>query len=334
MRNIAIRFQQLRHKHNYAIACPGQGFYRNGLLEINKKHESLFREYLEQIDETLGENFSKNLYAQDESIAKEWLGKTSNAQPAILASTYILSKIINKQYGIDLVGNSKYLLGHSLGEYTALLLSGILDFPTALKLVRKRGQLMVVYKLLLLPFRFIPYDRNKLRDSTTFDQVLSEAYDWGVVANINSINQIVISGENDRLIEFSNNLRKTLPKLRTIPLPVSIPFHNKILESIVPELSTIVYGKLHEQKIPIISNVDAKISTVSKETMSKTLQGNYQPVRWLESMQFLEKNSEDIDFVLSFGPGNVLHGINSKYKVKSIGVDDIDENAELFVSMR
>ena len=304
----------------YAITCPGQGFYRNGLLEFTKRHQHLYQKYLDEVDETLEEKFSKHLFAKEqESDAKQWLSKTSNAQPAMLASTYIILKLVEELYKISLVLDASYLMGHSLGEYTALVLSGIIDFATGLKLVRKRGQLMEeichgknygMIALLIKP-KFV-------------DEVTQLARQYNVLGNINSSYQIVISGEVDKLQNFIDKLKEfnKLALMKAVQLPVAIPFHSDILKPIVPELTLVLDGQLKSQKIPIISNLNGQVSTEAEVTVRNTLEANYQPVQWLKSMSFLEKS--DVNTVYNLGPGEAIHGINRKYKVNSISLDDVD----------
>lgn len=304
----------------YAITCPGQGFYRNGLLELTKTHKSLYQKYLQEIDDTLNENFSNHLFAKEQELdAKQWLNKTSNAQPAMLASTYIILKVVEKKCNVPLVLGASYLLGHSLGEYSALVLSGVIDFATGLKLVRKRGLLMEelchgknygMIALLIKP-KFI-------------NEVIQLAQEYNVLGNINSTFQVVISGEVNKLQKFIEKLKEVNKSalMKAVQLPVSIPFHSDILKPIVPELALVLEGKTKPQQIPIISNLNGEISEETDNTIHNILEANYQPVQWLKSMSLLEKS--DIDTVYNLGPGEAIHGINRKYKINSISLDDVD----------
>ncbi|EMG48568.1 fabD Malonyl CoA-acyl carrier protein transacylase [Candida maltosa Xu316] len=304
----------------YALAFPGQGIYKNGFLESVRHHQPLFQHYLDQIDETLNENFSSHLFANEsESDAKLWLGKTSNAQPATLASTYILLKLTEKLHNVSLVDNASFFLGHSLGEYTALVLSGIIDFSTGLKLVRKRGELMEElchggnYGMIAL-----------LVKPKFTDQVINSAQEHHVLGNINSPSQIVISGELTQLEKYIETLKKENKSalMRSVPLPVSIPFHTDILKPIVPELRGILTGKLNKQKTPIVSNLDGEPSYEAESTVEKLLDANYQPVQWLKSMNYLE--ASPVETVFNLGPGTTLQGINSRYKIESMNLDNTE----------
>ncbi|RCK62598.1 Malonyl CoA-acyl carrier protein transacylase [Candida viswanathii] len=309
----------------YAITCPGQGFYRNGLLEPVKHHRHLYQRYLEELDDTLQQDFSSRLFASErEQDAREWLGKTSNAQPAMLASAYILLKLVETQtHGVGFVLGASYLLGHSLGEYTALVLSGVVDFATGLKVVRKRGELME--ELCQGGRGGVEYGMVALLIKPKFvDDVVLLAREWNVLGNINSTFQIVVSGEVEKLHKFIDKLKEVnrLAVMKAVTLPVSIPFHSDILQPIVPELALLLEGQLKPQLIPIISNLNGEVSGDAETTVKNLLEANYQPVQWFKSMTFLEKSP--VETVFNLGPGEAIHGINRKYKINSVSLDDID----------
>ncbi|KAI5968222.1 hypothetical protein CANMA_002438 [Candida margitis] len=318
------RTQLLNNIKNYAITCPGQGIIRNGLLEENKGYRRLFKSYLDEIDAALGCNFSAYLFHRDvgDSETRKWLQQTSNAQPAILASTYITLKAFEKVYDVDFLKNAKFLLGHSLGEYTALTLSGILNISTAIQLVRERGVLMEeivrqtpgAFGMIALIIR-----------PEHVDDVIRLAADYNVLGNVNSKYQVVISGELEKLDAFVSMLRKVNKRmlLKAERLPVSIPFHSTMLKDIVPELRLIVEDKINTQRIPIISNLDGQVSTEPYTIVEKTLDANYKPVQWMKSMDTL--TAAGVDTVFNLGPGKVVNAINKRYDVKCIPIDNIEQ---------
>ncbi|KAI5954442.1 hypothetical protein KGF54_002217 [Candida jiufengensis] len=318
------RLQHLKSISSYAITFPGQGIVKNGLLEQNKQHLPIFQKYLDEVDEALNENFSKNLFFKDEEPGyfKTWFGKTSYAQPAILATSYILTKTFEELYDCKLIDNAKYLLGHSLGEYTALTLSGILDFQTALNLVRLRGELMQE----MCKDRSDAYGMIALMIRPEYvDDVIKLATEDEVIGNINAPTQIVISGEQIKMEEFISKLKKINNKLllKDIKLPVTVPFHNDILKYIVPELKDFLSKQpIGEQKVPIISNLDGEVSTDAKESIKKVLEANYQPVQWLKSITNLPVNE-----IYNIGPGPVLNTLNKKIdKTKqNTLIDDLND---------
>lgn len=305
----------------YAIACPGQGIVKDGLLAPYAKFHSHFKESLEIIDETLKEKLSEKLLNDTPGTGKEWLIHTSNAQPAILATTYIICEILNKEYGINLPQNDKveYLLGHSLGEYTAHLLGGTLDLAGAISLVRERGRLMEElitseeYCMVALMFK-----------PSFFNDILETSQREKVLANINSYQQIVLSGKSskiDEVVKLINSESKKI--LRAVKLPIRIPFHNSILQEI--ELLLFDFGSpLKDPSKPIVSNLTG---AVSDNAYASTIKANSQPVQWIKSIEYLLQNG--ITDVINLGPGDVLQGLNSKFKIRNHSIDGIEAMSKL-----
>ncbi|KAK6204603.1 malonyl CoA-acyl carrier protein transacylase [Scheffersomyces amazonensis] len=303
-------------KSPYALACPGQGFVRYGYLAPFANYMPTLQPYLDQLDEALNEKFSQHLLNTDKNTdTQSWIAKTSNAQPAILFTTFILNELIRHEYGIDLAKQATYLMGHSLGEYTALLLSGVLDLPSALKLVRKRGQLMES----LLPSKdqdqHLYGMRAYLFPESYFEAVRKIAEENNVLANLNHQQQIVCSGHVDELTKFGDVVRQNLSDIdiKEVPLEVNIPFHNQRLKPLVSELEDYVNQNitLGMQKVPIISNLTGRPSSSSETTLKNTLDDNCRPVQWVSSMQYLQQ--QGISTIVNMGPGYVLKSINSKY---------------------
>ncbi|CUM54715.1 uncharacterized protein AC631_04248 [Debaryomyces fabryi] len=305
----------------YAITCPGQGIIKDGLLVPYAKFQHHFQESLEIIDESLNEKFSEKLLNNQDGFGKQWLIHTSNAQPAILATTYIICEIVRKEYGIDLPRNEKvqFLLGHSLGEYTALLLSGVLDLTGAIKLVRERGRLMEElvssddYSMVALMFK-----------PSYFSEIMLKSKEMEVLANVNSYQQIVLSGKLskiDETIKAINNESKKI--LKTVKLPVKIPFHNSILHEIEPKLLQLA-TPIQKPTKPIISNLQGEVSA---DPLLSTIRANSQPVQWTKSMEYLVRNN--ITDIINLGPGDVLKGLNSKFKVRNHSVESVESMNEL-----
>lgn len=305
----------------YAITCPGQGIIKDGLLVPYAKFQHHFQESLEIIDESLNEKFSEKLLNNQDGFGKQWLIHTSNAQPAILATTYIICEIVRKEYGIDLPRNEKvqFLLGHSLGEYTALLLSGVLDLTGAIKLVRERGRLMEElvssddYSMVALMFK-----------PSYFSEIMLKSKEMEVLANVNSYQQIVLSGKLskiDETIKAINNESKKI--LKTVKLPVKIPFHNSILHEIEPKLLQLA-TPIQKPTKPIISNLQGEVSA---DPLLSTIRANSQAVQWTKSMEYLVRNN--ITDIINLGPGDVLKGLNSKFKVRNHSVESVESMNEL-----
>lgn len=306
---------------SYAVTCPGQGIVRSSILAPYMKHLHLIQNDINIINDSLQEKFVQKLLVNDDN----WLLKTSNSQPAILVATYLTHILIEKVYGVDLVKGCKFVLGHSLGEYTSLLLTGVLDLPTAVALVRKRGQLMeelVGNDYGMVAILFKPNNFNKIIDQLPSD----------IVGNINSLLQIILSGKLAHLqlvIDQLNQESKLI--LKSVKLPVQIPFHSPVLSPVASKLSIDNYNV---QSKPIISNLTATPSSESETSIKNTLNANYQPVQWKRSMEFLQ--SENVSHLINLGPGNVLAGLNKGYKIENVNLDlpdswnQIEQFPELF----
>lgn len=298
----------LKSLGRYAITCPGQGIVRAGLVAPYTKYR--IKPYLDEIDAALGERFSQKLLDPQNS---EYLLRTSNAQPAILATTYIITKALGEHFGELILDRCSFICGHSLGEYTAMFLSGMTDLATAVKLVRVRGQLMEQlvgkgYGMKALLFK-----------PDNFDLVVDLAQRMGVLANINLENQVVLLGkltELDKCIEQINKPKKVV--LRAVQLPVLIPFHSEALAGVGDQLRPLMVAA-QEQKIPLISNISGLPLTEAETTLEGALACNDSPVRWTDTMRYLE--SHEVENVINLGPGDVLQGLGKRYKFNNISVD-------------
>ncbi|KAL7664461.1 [acyl-carrier-protein] S-malonyltransferase [[Candida] zeylanoides] len=266
--------------------------------------------------DVLGQAFTDNLFGSQ----TKWLQATSNAQPAILTTSYCIYLILRRKFGLDLMHHPKvkYVLGHSLGEYSALVINGQLDFAFALQLVATRGRLMEEfvgngqYAMKAVLFR-----------SSAFETLVHESAQAGLLANINSRNQIVLSGLERDIDSFVSANRKAKRVLKVVTLPVRVPFHNKILSTIEPALYQMCAAntnRIHQGKIPMISNLTGK---PAEDAIANTLSANNKPVQWVSSMDFLVKNG--VTNVVNLGPGSILQGINSKWAVSNHSVDSPEE---------
>lgn len=305
-----------------AVACPGQGIITRGCLSGVRKHQQIFQQTLDCVDLVFGEKVSRILLETPSSVPDPWSLSTANAQPAIVASTYVLVQILRDLHGIDLTSDHRvsFYLGHSLGEYTALLLSGVLTLPQALHVVRERGLMMEelvkerVYEMRVLVFR-----------PSAYSHVYGVTSRRGVLACANNGSQILISGDPkvlDSVVAELNSPRKTI--LKQVTLPVTIPFHNEILGAIEPSLKELVKDKNPPTK-PIISNYTGRVS--EGDAYENTVRCNSVPVQWKTSMEFLETSGAE--GIVSLGPGNAVDVINSKFSIANYPVKTVEDMASL-----
>ena len=279
-----------------AFLFPGQGSQFAGMGKSLAENFEVARQCFEQADDALGFSLSHLCF---EGPAED-LKLTENTQPALLAVSVAAWHVLRVE-----AGEPDYVAGHSLGEYSALVAAGSLDFADALRTVRKRGKYMqeavpegvgAMAALLKLP-------------DGALDGLLAEAAQGEIVtvANINSPDQIVIAG-NRGAVERAMELAKAAGAKRVVPLPVSAPFHCPLMkpaqERLKADLDAVTFRDLD---IPLVNNWQA----VEVRSGAEAREGLYQqvpnPVRWVESMERLAEAGVDRWFEV--GAGSVLCGL-------------------------
>src|SRR5580692_3658645 len=279
-----------------AFLFPGQGSQFAGMGKSLAENFSAARECFEQADDALGFSLSKMCFEGPE----EDLKRTENQQPALLAVSMAAFAVLKVE-----AGEPEYVAGHSLGEYSALVAAGSLEFGEALRLVNKRGRYMqeavpagvgAMAALLRLP-------EGKL------DAVLAEAARGEVVtpAGFNSPDQVVISG-NRGAVERAMELAKAAGAKRAVLLPVSAPFHCPLMkpaqERLLPDLEATHFADL---RIPLITNWQAREIKTGDEAREGLYQQVPNPVRWTDTIQYLAANGVERWF--EAGAGAVLSGL-------------------------
>ena len=284
-----------------SIIFPGQGSQHVGMCKNWFENFKEVKKIFDEADKILNEPLSNIIFNGPD----EELTKTNNAQPAILISSIAILEVIKSQKKIKLNDFCKFLAGHSLGEYTALYASGVLNFESVLKLVKFRGNLMSKSdksgegKMVAIIGLKISEIEKMLKN---FDKK-------GVceIANDNSEGQVVISGDKDAVNSFKSFAKSSGAKL-TIDLNVSAPFHCKLMEEAAIKINSEINKTLfNEFKIPVISNVEAIPCIDVSEFKSLLSKQITMTVKWRETILFME--SEGVKRIFEVGPGNVLSGL-------------------------
>lgn len=224
------------------------------------------------------------------------LERTANAQPAILATSIAAHRAFLAQ---GVTADDPILIGHSLGEFTALVAGGALDFGDALRLVRKRGELMEATDASGGMAAVLGLDVD----------VVAKAIDGTgiVVANDNAPGQIVVSGPLANMATAADALKAAGAK-RVIPLKVSGAFHSPAMRAVAPGLAAAIRATpFHQLKYPVIANVDAEVHTNSNDFVTLLETQVHSPVQWTASVR--RAAGEGATTFIEFGNGNVLSGL-------------------------
>lgn len=280
-----------------AFLFPGQGSQFPGMGKDLADNFAVAKQTMQEADDALG--FSLSLLCYEGS--EEELKKTENTQPALVATSVAAYRVLEE------LGAPKpdYVAGHSLGEYSALVAAGALQFTDALRLVRKRGQYMqeavpagvgAMAAILKLP-------------EGALEKVLAEAAQGEIVtaANLNSPDQIVIAGHK-AAVERAMELAKAAGAKRCVPLPVSAPFHCPLMRPAQERLKTDLEAtSFADLQIPLVNNWAASIVRQGAEARVGLVEQVPNPVRWVESVQKLE--AEAVGRAIEVGAGKVLCGL-------------------------
>ncbi|MCS7024479.1 MAG: ACP S-malonyltransferase [Bryobacteraceae bacterium] len=279
-----------------AFLFPGQGSQFAGMGKSLFDHYPRARETFEQADQVLGFALSKLCFEGPEEALKQ----TENTQPALLTVSVAAWRVLDeKGFRAD------YVAGHSLGEYSALVAAGALDFADAVRLVRKRGQYMqqatppgvgAMAALLKLPL-------------DQLDSILAQAAQGEVVtaANLNSPDQVVIAGHAGAVARASE-LAKAAGAKRAVPLPVSAPFHCPLMKPAQERLAVDLEATtFRDPSPPLINNWQAHLITTAEQARRGLIEQVPNPVRWTDSVRLMAELG--VRRAVEVGPGAVLSGL-------------------------
>lgn len=282
----------------FGFVFPGQGSQRVGMGRAWAEQFTTAREAFDEADDVLGYSISRLCWEGPE----EELILTANTQPAILATSVAILRVLNHDGASPAV-----VAGHSLGEYSALVAAGTLSYADALRLVRARGELMQ---------QAVPVGVGAMAAILGLDQVaVNEIVEVSgdedqicTVANFNSPQQTVIAGHTEA-VEAAMEEAKHQGARRAIRLPVSAPFHSPLMrparEGLEPLLQEVEFA---DPRMPVVTNIDAvavETGDAAREALIRQVDG---PVRWVESVRFIVDELR-VERLVEVGPGNVLSGL-------------------------
>jgi [acyl-carrier-protein] S-malonyltransferase len=274
-----------------AWVFPGQGSQRVGMGRELAANDPRAAETFEVADKTLGFPLSDIIFGGPDEV----LQQTPMQQPAILTVSVAFLRVLQAR---DLLPGPAFVAGHSLGEYAALVAARALDFRDALRLVRRRGELMqrhgagAMAALLGLPR----------------GAVVEIAAETGVeVANFNAPDQITVSGRRESVNQAVVLARDRGAK-RAIVLPVSAAFHSSLMAPVVDEMRSAIENVLFRSPdVPLVGNVDARVLSAPDELRQELLDQICAPVQWVDSVRVMSEAGVTTFFEI--GPGKVLSGL-------------------------
>jgi [acyl-carrier-protein] S-malonyltransferase len=298
-----------------AFVFPGQGSQKVGMGLDLYQNSPAAREVFEECDRALDFPFSQLCFQGPE----EELQQTIHAQPAIVAtSVACLRAAAELHSGFQ----PSLLAGHSLGEYTALVAAGVLEFSDGIRLVRERGRLMHQAGVQQ------PGGMAAIigLDESSLTQLCQEA---GVeIANINSPNQIVISGALEALNQAMQLARSQ--GARVVPLEVSGAFHSQLMKAAADELARIISElPFRAPEVPIVVNTTAQPATTAQEIKEELAQQLLHCVRWRHSVQYMIDHG--VSTFIEIGPGSVLAGLIKRIDkgVQILNISDMSSMSAL-----
>jgi [acyl-carrier-protein] S-malonyltransferase len=298
-----------------AFLFPGQGSQSVGMGKDIVEEYPVASKIFDIASEVLGFDIKKMIFEGDEQTLKA----TENTQPSVLTVSIAIFEALKKE-GLK----ADVMAGLSLGEYTALVASGALDFSRAVSLVRKRG----IFMEEAVPSGVGGMAAIIALDSDEVSEVCRAVKDIGIVepANYNCPGQIVISGEV-KALEKACTLAKEKGAKRAIILPVSGPFHSRMLKPAGERLANIINDiSFSDLGIPVISNVTAEYIKDKDNIKDLLIRQVSSPVKWEQSIRRMI--ADGVDTFIEIGPGKALSGFVKKID-KAANVYNVENIEEL-----
>ncbi|KOE80357.1 ACP S-malonyltransferase [Vibrio aestuarianus] len=300
----------------FAIVFPGQGSQTVGMLADLGQQYDVVQQTFAEASEVLG----YDLWALVQNGPAEDLNQTFRTQPALLAASVAIWRVW-QSLGL---AQPTLLAGHSLGEYSALVCAGVIDFKQAIKLVELRGQLMQ---------EAVPAGVGAMSaiiglDDEAIAKACEAAAQGEVVSpvNFNSPGQVVIAGNKDA-VERAGALCKEAGAKRALPLPVSVPSHCALMKPAAEKLAVALESiEFNAPQIPVINNVDVATETAPEKIKDALVRQLHSPVRWTEGVQLMSE--QGIEKLLEVGPGKVLTGLTKRI-VKTLEAAAVNDTASL-----
>ena len=287
-----------------AFVFPGQGSQAVGMGRSLAEAFHAARDLFEEVDETLSQRLSRLMFEGPERD----LTLTENAQPALLAASLAVIRVLEAEGGLVLGRHVAYVAGHSLGEYSALAAARGVTVADAVRLVKLRGRTMQ---------RAVPLGEGAMAallgldveeaQAVVIEAVRSNPDEICAVANDNAPGQVVVSGHH-QAIERAIAIARERGARRSIILPVSAPFHSPLMAPVARVMAKALGGMaLRPLVVPMVANVSALATSDPAEVKHQLVGQVTAMVRWRECMQYLK--TAEVEEVAEIGTGRVLTGL-------------------------
>lgn len=308
----------------YAFVFPGQGSQFVGMGKELAQNFASAREVFQEVNEALDQDLFK-IMSEGPDVE---LTMTANTQPALMAFSMAVVRVLEKDFGINLKNKAAFVAGHSLGEYSAACAAGVFSLADTAKLLRIRGQAMQ---------NAVPFGKGGMaaviglsyKDVGALVEACTNGQDVCVAANDNSDGQVVLSGAMaaiDRAVEIAPEFGAR----KCVKLAVSAPFHSPMMAPAADAMArAFMEVESHDAQIPLIANVLAQPITDHKEIIKHLIEQVTGTVRWRETMNYLQE--QNVTDLVELGAGRVLSGIakRSNKEMNAISVGTTAEIEEL-----
>lgn len=310
----------------YAFVFPGQGSQFVGMGKELAENFASAREVFQEVNDALSQDLFKIMVDGPDSA----LTMTANTQPALMAFSMAVVRVLEKDFGIKLKEKAAFVAGHSLGEYSAACSAGVFSLSDTAKLLRIRGDAMQ---------NAVPLGVGGMaavlglsyKDVGALVEACSNDKDVCVAANDNSDGQVVLSGSMaaiDRAVEIAAEFGAR----KCVKLAVSAPFHSPFMRPAADAMARAFMDvEAYDAEIPLVTNVLAEPITDHKEIIKHLIEQVTGTVRWRETMAYLQE--QGVTDLVELGAGKVLSGIakrsHKEMNAFSVGsVEDIEELAK------
>lgn len=300
-----------------SIVFPGQGSQYLGMGKHLYDNFSVSKRVFDEVDDALNIKLTEIIFGEK----AEELNLTENTQPAIMAVSIATLEALKKEKGIE-IKDFNFCAGHSLGEYSALVASKSIKLSDAARILKKRGQVMqnavpIGQGAMAAILNIKVKDLEKFIEENKFLSI--------EISNDNCPGQCVISGKKEEIDNFIILIKNELKK-KAISLPVSAPFHCKMMKPAADELKFFLKQfEISNPIIPIVSNVSVLPVHISSEIEKLLISCVYNRVRWREIVEFFNKNN--ITECTECGPGKALTNMFKRFEfdIKCVKVDNIED---------